>query len=496
MMWPDEPALVCGDEALTFAELAARVDRAAGELKALGVGDGVAVASLCTNSLELMVLYFALARLGAVSVPLNTMLGPAEVVDTIRRVGARYIFSDPELQDRAGEALPGQVDVARMNIRDESDVWSAGRESTHTPVSSVDSVDPESPAVVIFTSGSSSRPKGVIKTHGQLVWAAINSQLAWPRTGEDRELYVIPLAGIGFANFVLGAMLGGACVVLQRFEPASALDAMVRHRATSSFLPSTMLDSLLDEETRTGRRDLSSMRLVQTSYAMTDALRRRIAERFPGRVQFCYGLTEGSMSSAPASMFLSSPSCVGRPNGLDRFAILNPDGGRLPPGSEGEIGVSGPDVMTGYLGESEASAEVFRDGWFRTGDLGFIDEEGFLHFTGRLKDVIKTGGVNVAAAEVERVVSQHPEVVEAAVIGVPDGHWGERVHLVASTRPGSSLTADELIAFCRARLASFKAPKSCQIVEELPHNPSGKIAKGEIADRYAWADTTSEPHQP
>jgi acyl-CoA synthetase (AMP-forming)/AMP-acid ligase II len=275
-------------------------------------------------------------------------------------------------------------------------------------------------------------------------------------------------------------------VILEPFEPVATLSAIERHRATKGFFAPTMLNSLLEEEARSGRRDLESMRQITLSYEISESLRERIEARFPGILHYGYGSTEGGMSvTRDGSRFLADPTCVGKPNGIDIFGIMSEDGRLLPAGEEAEIVVAGPDVMLGYLDDAVSTSEALHGGWLHTGDLGYIDAGGDLHYTGRFKDMIKSGGVSVAAAEVERCLTGHPAVRDAAVVGLPDEHWGEAVHAVIEAEPGQQVDVEELGALCQKNLAAFKRPKSITVVDALPRNPGGKVAKGVLKQSLA-----------
>ncbi|MGH3495516.1 MAG: class I adenylate-forming enzyme family protein [Sciscionella sp.] len=291
---------------------------------------------------------------------------------------------------------------------------------------------------------------------------------------------------MGFSNFILPAVLGGARIVLDRFDARRCLEFIASERVTHGFLAGSMLDGILRVDGHEGF-DLSSLKLVETAYHLSERLRSAIAERFGTIVRWCYGSTEGTNWAAPAEAFMARADCVGLPKGLDEFRIVDADGLTLGPGHVGEVVVGGPTVMSGYFGDPEGTAAVLDDGWLRTGDLGELAPDGMMLFRGRKKDMIKTGGINVAAGDVEVALECHPAVGDVAVIGVPDQHWGEAVIavVVPNERDGCD---DELIAelrtHCRSRLAAFKCPKRYVLVDVLPRNPAGKVAKGVLRDLY------------
>ncbi len=476
----DRAMLTCDGRTFGYREFNERVNRLAGGLAGIGVTRDDVVASIAQNGDDLLALYFALAKLGAVSVPLNTMLMPADVDDVLDRSAARMLVFAPEFAERVDRVAAG---VERLSLDRLAELEAAGSAREPVPVEGGDR-----PSTVIYTSGSTGPPKGCMKTHANQIWSAVNCQLETPRGAGDVEMFTVPLAGVGFSNFVLGSMLGGARVVLCRFDAEACLRTIAAERVTHVFLAGTMLDAMLacDGERR---HDLSSLRLVETAYQLSDRLRSSIAARFGPIVRYCYGSSEGSNWAAPADVFLSRPDCVGLPKGVDDFRIVDDAGTLLGPGEVGEVLIGGPTVMLGYLGDPDGTAEVLQDGWLRSGDLGEIADDGMLLFRGRKKDMIKTGGMNVAAAEVELAVARHPSVLEVAVIGVADDHWGEAVRAIVAPVPNVATTtlAEQLHRHCRAELASYKRPKDFVVVEEIPKNPGGKIAKGLVRERWGAA---------
>lgn len=483
---PDREFVVCGDRRFSFATFNARVNRIAHALGDLGIAPGDHVATIGYNDDALLALTFALAKLGAVSVPLNTMLTASDVDDVLERSGARaFVFAEEfaPLADELAADLPLWLGLGRPAGRaaDGLGDLEKGRPEVEPPPAP----SGDASATVLYTSGSTGRPKGCTKSHANQIFSAINCQLETPRRRGDTELFTVPLSGVGFANFVLPNVISGSRVVITRFEAASCLELIERERVTHVFLAGTMLAAMLECPGQE-RRDLSSLRLVETAYQLSDRVRAGIAERFGPIVRYCYGSSEGSNWAAPAEMFLERPDCVGFPKGLDRYRIAGEDGAELPDGEVGEVLVAGPTVMLGYLGEPDASEEALRDGWLHTGDLGLRDTDGMMLFRGRKKDVIKSGGLSVAAGEVELAIARHDAVAEVVVIGVPSDRWGEAVRAVVVPRGGAG-SDDLLVALqdhCREHLAGYKRPKDIVFAAALPKNPGGKIAKAEVQARF------------
>ncbi|MBF6621162.1 MAG: long-chain fatty acid--CoA ligase, partial [Patulibacter sp.] len=344
-------------------------------------------------------------------------------------------------------------------------------------------VDPASIATIIYTSGTSGFPKGVAKSHDANVWACVNAALGQPRSTADVEVFVLPLFGVTFIFQVMPMILSGGTVVLDRaFNAARTWELLEQHRATRIFLAPTMINSMLDVEGHEAR-DVSALRVLNTAYEFPEPVRRRTHERFGDIVAYMYGLTEAQLCCSTAAEFTADPTGAGHAMGMMRVRIVDEQREPVASGTVGEITFEGPALMSGYDGRDEATAEALIDGWLYTGDLGFLDDQGRIHVTGRKKEMIKTGGFSVDPIEVEQVIVEFPGVREAAVVGVPDDHWGEVVVAFVAGGPEVERGQDELIAFLRSRMTGYKCPKRIEFVPELPKNPTGKIARGELRKR-------------
>jgi len=471
MRWPGREAVVYRGRRYTYAEFAELVGGRVHDLTRRGVGRGDAVVTMAGNSDLLLATYLAIAAIGALNIPLNTMTTVDETADVLARTGARLAYYAPEFTAQR-DALPERAEWVLLDAAavETDPAWA--RAALPTPAGGADE-----PAMVIFTSGSTARPKGCVKSHSNLIWHIVNAQLGMPRGPLDREVYVIPLAGIGLVNFALLNLLVGATLVLDRFTPEGTLRGIQDERATHCFLPPTMLHAMLSVPDQ-GTYDLSTLRRVDTGYEMSARLRNAIADRLGPIVHYGYGSSEGTLSYATAPEFMTDPQCVGVVFGLDELAIMDPDGALLGEGQVGEIVSRGPTLLGGYLGDAELTAAALREGWYHSGDLGWLGPGRNLHFAGRLKDMIKTGGLNVSAAEVEQILARHPRVESVSVVGVADDKWGEAVVAAVVPVPGSAVSEAELAAFAAENLAGYKRPKRYLIRLELPVNPSGKVAKG------------------
>jgi acyl-CoA synthetase (AMP-forming)/AMP-acid ligase II len=479
----DRVALLAVSGAVTYSELEARVAGLSAGLGALGVA-GTRVASILHTEPETFELYLALARAGAVSVPVNTRLSQAEKRYILDDAGVRLLVADDEFADEARHLAAESATVADVLLVS-SLVELRDAPTGDPPTSSVG--DEAGPATILYTSGTTGFPKGVVRSHRANTWNVVNSALGSPRSPGDVELFTLPAFGIGFLHFALAALLGGATVVLDRaFEPARAWQLLEEHRATRAFFAPTMLDSMLAVPGQEDR-DISSLEIVYTAYAFPAPLRERALQRFGDRFAYMYGLTEAQLTCAQPARFAAQPTNVGTAMGVARVGVFDRDGRPLPPGEHGEIGFEGPSVMSGYHGLPDATADALRGGWVMTGDLGVVDAAGDLHYVGRSKEMIKTGGFSVDPTEVENAILTLDGVDAAAVLGVEDEHWGEKVIAFVAPAGRPDVDAAAVIAACRSQIAGYKVPKQVFFVDALPVNATGKVERAVLRRTYRAA---------
>ncbi|MCM5569583.1 acyl-CoA synthetase [Burkholderiaceae bacterium FT117] len=498
---PDKTALVWGELRQTYAELDETVNRTANALAERGIAKGERVALLSRNNHAFVVLSFAAARLGAILVPINFMLKAAEVGYILGHSGSVALVAEDTLQPVAAEALAlAQAAGASGPVRLRAVIPGhgvpapAGWESVFDWMRHDDARRPEvdvgddEPLQLLYTSGTESRPKGAALSSRNLVAQYVSCIVDGEMSGDDIEVHALPLFHCAQLHCFLspGLYLGATNVLLPGADPAAMLAAVEAERATKLFCPPTVWIALLrhpDFE----RRDLSSLRKgYYGASIMPMEIVRELSERLPAMRLFnFYGQTEMSPVATvlgPEDQ-LRKLGSAGRPAINVETRIVDDEDRPVPPGTVGEIVHRGPHVMLGYWNDEQKTAEAFRGGWFHSGDLGIIDEEGYLRVVDRKKDMIKTGGENVASREVEEVLYQHPAVAEAAVFGTPHPEWIEAVTAAIVLREGAQAGEDELKAHCRQRLAGFKTPKRVVFVDALPKNASGKILKRELRER-------------
>ncbi|SNS15939.1 fatty-acyl-CoA synthase [Geodermatophilus pulveris] len=497
---PDRTALRFRDRSHTYAELDAAVDRTANALTARGVARGDRVALLSHNDDGYVVLTFALARLGAVAVPVNFMLTAGEVAYILEHCGATGVVAEAALVPVAQEALrlAGREEAVAVRgvLGGGPDGGPAGWEAYETWAAHPDGAPPEVDVAdddvlqLMYTSGTESRPKGVMMTSRSLVTQYVSCIVDGRYAADDVALHALPLFHVAAQHVFLvpNLYLGGTNVVLDGPDPATVLATVERERITSLFCPPTVWIGLL-RHPDFDRRDLSS--LAKGYYGasiMPVATVEELSRRLPGMALFnCYGQTEMSALALVLSPEdqLRKLGSAGTPALNSQTRLVDDLDRPVGPGVEGEIVHRSPHATVGYWNDPAKTAEAFRGGWFHSGDLGVMDEDGYITVVDRKKDVIKTGGENVASREVEEVLYQHPAVAETAVFGIPHPRWIEAVAAVVVPRDGQRVDPDELVGFCRERLAGYKTPRYVAVVDGLPKNASGKILKRELRTTFA-----------
>ena len=477
---PDRTAVIFDEAHISYGALAGRVARSAGWLAARGIGAGDVVAVLMKNSAAFVELAIAVGHLGAVFLPINFRLSADEVRYLVEDSGARLLIADEELAASAREA--GPVVLVDAAARADSTRLGPGA----APADPV----PRKPSDLfrlMYTSGTTDRPKGVMHSYENFYWKCSDHIVALSLTHEDRLLVVGPLYHVGAFDLPGLAVLwvGGILCIQREFSPVAALQAIARERLNCAWLAPVMMSAMLAATEEAGQ-DLSSLRWVIGGGERTPEARiRSFSAAFPNaRYIDAYGLTETCSGDTlmEAGREIEKIGSVGRALAHVEIQIRDEAGSVLPPGATGEICLRGAKITSGYWNDAAKTEAAFYGDWFRSGDMGYLDPDGFLYLTDRMKDMIISGGENIASSEVERAIFELPQVREVAVIGAPDERWGERPVAFVVLEPGSALTLDALAAHCRSRLAAFKAPRQLILRESLPRNPSGKILKRVLRD--------------
>lgn len=491
--FPDKEALV--DEIkgrrYTYGRLSRQVNRLANYLSRKRVGFGDRVACLSLNRAEYITLFFAASRLGAILAPLNFRLAREEFVYYLEDSAPRALFFDQAHQETV-DGLKSKVDLPNRVCFDDDDAVGAAlpRIWDGLPVEAPPEVEigAGDPQLIIYTSGTTGLAKGVILTHGMIAANSINTILGWDMHSEDKTvLHAAMFYTAGWNVFTLPLFhCRGVNILIESFDPALILDLIEKEGVTVFFGVPTMYQMLIDSP-RFQQVDFSRVRFMVSGGA---PLPRDIFETFKAEKSVHlwegYGLTEVGPNNFLANGKLGT---LGHPMPNVDVRLVDPEGREAPVGQEGELLLRGPHMCAGYWNKPESTAEAIRDGWFHTGDLGRLDEDGHMAIVGRKKDMFISGGANIYPAEVERAIEAHPSVLGAAVLGVPDPKWGEVGKAVVELQPGASLTLDQLREFLGDRLGRFKLPRYLAVVDRLPRTAAaGKVQKFMLKDRHGRAD--------
>ncbi len=489
--YPERIALIEGDRKVTYSEYNRLVNRYANGLQNLGVKPGDHVAVWMYNSIELTALMFAITKAGATAVPLNFRYTAQDAAYVIDQSDAVAVAAGPEFTD-----LLAKIRQELPKVR--SYILSAGslgegslslealqQASDREPIHPVDMLDP---AIILYTSGTTGQPKGAVLSHLAVVTNALTMPMVAGFRSGDVYLNAVPLFHVGFICFFLAHILvGGSVVIMRAFDPAGAARAIESHKVTTVWFVPTMAISFLSQE-GFADYDFSSLRIWNSGGAILPTeLRARIMRSFPkARINDVFGMTETASVTTllPPEDGLRKTACVGLPIPTVEVRVVDEEDRDVPEGTPGEIAYRGPTIMTEYYKMPEATARAMRNGWFHAGDVVRQDEEGFVYVLDRKTDMIISGGENIYPREVEEVLFQHPAVLEVAVIGVADEHWGEAVKAVVALKPGQEASAEELISFCADRLARYKKPRSVEFVPALPRNASGKVLKTSLRQAF------------
>lgn len=492
---PDREAVydIPGGRRYSFRELNERACRAANFLAAgFGVGKGDRVGIIATNGVHYLDLMFGLAKIGAILVPFNWRLKPLELEYMVNDCSPKVLIVGPEFGELLGQARP-KLSCARYIALGGADIPHDGRyEELLASASPAEPPRPplheDDPLLILYTSGTTGKSKGAVIPHRQVLWNAINTCVSWGLDENDVAPVLTPYYHAG-ALFIFTTPLvynGGRIVIESDFDPDRTIDLIMKEKCTVVLGVPTLFRMWYDCPSWR-RADFSTVRFFVNGGA---AIPTELMEAWRREKQVVfrqgYGLTEVgvncmSMTNEESVKFAGS---VGKPIFHSEIRLLDDEGGEVPVGEPGEICIKGPTTCLGYWNNPAATAASLVDGWFHTGDMGVRNEEGFFWIRGRYKDMIKSGGENIYAAEVETAFREHPAVLECALIGKPDPKWDEVGLMVVVLRKGMVATGEELMAFCKERLANYKVPKEVVFAEALPYSPYGKVVKAELRAKY------------
>ena len=483
-------AVIDGDVQYTYRELTERCRRLAGALTQLGINKGDRVAVLMANGHRYLECLFAVPGMGAVVVPLNNRLAVPEHQYILEDAGVQVLIVDDRYA-ALGDELSGSVkevvvapDAYEQLLGTAPELTLAGEHGAQVEVAEDDL------AGLFYTGGTTGAAKGVMLSHRNLMSNALHTALGMSFSDQDVYLHCAPMFHLADGSCTYSVTwVGGTHAFVPMFDPALVLETIARERVTHTVMVPTMLTAVNAHPDAT-TTDLSSLRKMLHGAApiAADVLRRSI-EIFGCSFTQGYGMTEAApiVTLLPDEENLVDDArlrSAGREVAGVELTVRRPDGSLCDPGEVGEVVVRGPNIMSGYWNKPEATDAALRDGWYWSQDLGYLDDECFLFLVDRAKDMIISGGENVYSIEVENAVMSHSAVLECAVIGVPDDHWGERVHAAVVVKPGQTLEANELLAHCKELIAGFKSPRSVEFLDELPKSGAGKILKRDVRDRH------------
>ena len=492
---PEAEAIRLGDHRLSYRELRTNARRVASMLAGCGLQRGGKVGILLHNSLEFAEIGFGAIGAGGVLLPINPRLAPAEIRYILDNADVEILFLGDEFVG-ALEAICADLAKLRMTFLvgdGTSTVIPSPKFSPRsyaaalTDAAVTDWVDTgaDDDCLIVYTSGTTGNPKGAVRSHGSALWGAANFSSVWgqfsPET--DRFLYAIPLASIGFLNVFASCLFNSLSVdLMYKFQPEKALRIIAANRVTHVYFVPAMW-RMLTRSPELDQHDTSSLRVgVWGGEPLDDYLRGTIIHKWGDVLVGVFGTTEGALLSARPGDDAHHPKTSGRAAGYNLFQIVDDNGVEVPRGTIGELINKGPTTLSRYYKNVEATAEVLRDGWYHTGDLAWMNDEGFVFVVDRKKEMLITGGQNVYPAELERALCDHPDVVEAAVIGVPDGDWGEAAMAFIVAAGPARPSIEDLVRHMRENLAGYKTPRRWEFVEELPTNSMGKIRKHELRE--------------
>jgi len=501
---PDRDAIVFEGKRYTFSQLNDRANRLGNALSNLGMQKGDRVATLQVNTNQCVETYFAVAKIGGIYVPLNFRAKANELTYMLNSSEANTLLVGERYIDLANSMKPELATVKNFVSLDSQQEGMLYYEDMLASASADDiftEIDDDDTTILMYTAGTTGFPKGVMLSHNSFsIYVLENVSPADPES-EEKNILTVPLYHVAGIQAMMAAIYGGRTLVMERqFEPAEWMELVEAEKVGRAMMVPTMLKQLLDHADF-GKHDLSSLRVITYGAApMPLEVIKKAVDLFPG-VSFinAFGQTETASTITTLSpedhnitgteeekeKKLKRLSSIGRPMSDIEMKVVDEDGNELPTGEVGEIVARGPRVMAGYWKDQEKTEKTIdKEGWVHTGDMGYVDDEGYFFLAGRATDMIIRGGENISPEEVEAVLQTHAKVDDVAVIGVPDEEWGEVPMCVCVVKKGETCTPEELMEYCRANLASYKRPRSVVFCDELPRNPMGKVLKRVLREQY------------
>ncbi|MFD2365844.1 class I adenylate-forming enzyme family protein [Pseudoduganella sp. GCM10020061] len=480
---PEARALSCGGQWLSWQQLGRRIDRLAHGMRAAGVSHGDRVVTVLANCVELIDVYWACARIGAVAVPLSPLLMPSGLRTLLADAAPALLFCSAATEAVSLEASTG---LGCRCIRTGEAYDDFVREEPLAPVNAA--VAPDDLCNIMYTSGTTGLPKGIALTHRIRSHYATLLANAWRMSAGSVVLHTGALVFNGaFVTLMPALMTGAAYILHQQFDAAAFVETVERERVTHTMLVPSQLAAILDLPGFDPARLASLEVLVSLGAPLPLAHKERLESVLPSRLHELYGLTEGFVTILDRADTARKRGSVGIPPPFFELRIIDERGQPLAPGEVGEIAGRGPFLMPGYYNKPELTAQALRDGWLMTGDLGYVDEDGFLYLVDRKKDMIDSGGVKVYPHDIEEVVARHPQVAEVVVFGVPDDKWGETPMAAVQLRPGAVIDADALRAWINERVgARYQRVSQVMLVTDFPRSVAGKILKRVLREPF-WA---------
>jgi long-chain acyl-CoA synthetase len=494
-LYRDKVALIFEGTSITYKELDERTNRLANALIGLGLKKGDRVTILAENTYKYMEVYFAAAKLGASVTPLNVRLADKEMVYIANNCEATAYFAGEGFEERSlglKKDLPAITHWISLDKKTDGFMFYEDLLKDSQDVDPMVEVDENEMAVLMYTGGTTGLPKGVMLSHRNIMTAMYGMIIGFSFTFKDTVCYILPLFHIAFWPVLCHLMVGGTTVILRRADVGEILRAIDTYKCTFTCMVPTILTWLIDDP-RLGQFDLSSLRLI--NYAGSPIpleVLKKCIQKFGYIFMNGYGLTEAApfvttlskedhFLEGPRSKLLASCGKAGLPL---EVRVVDEADTPLKPGEVGEIAIRGKNVMMGYWKNPELTAQALRGGWLHTGDVGTMDEDGYVYLLDRKADMIITGGENVYPKETEDSLYEHPAVKECAVVSAPDDRWGERVQAVVVLKEGQQVSPEELINHCKGRLAGYKCPKGVEFWKELPKTPIGKILRKDVKKHF------------